>query len=64
MRQYRSRRISFAENLPWDIVDSGVAKALLEREALRAHAQDRAARHIDKISQNEAPIVESQMVTF
>ncbi len=34
---YVSRRISFNELLPWEVVDSLIPKTLLEREAMRAH---------------------------
>jgi radical SAM superfamily enzyme YgiQ (UPF0313 family) len=34
---YVSRRIGFQELLPWEVVDSLIPRALLEREAMRAH---------------------------
>jgi radical SAM superfamily enzyme YgiQ (UPF0313 family) len=34
---YVSRRIEFTELLPWESVDSLIPRALLEREAMRAH---------------------------
>lgn len=34
---YVSRRIGFAELLPWESVDSLIPRSLLEREAMRAH---------------------------
>lgn len=34
---YVSRRIGFAELLPWESVDSLIPRTLLEREAMRAH---------------------------
>jgi hypothetical protein len=34
---YVSRRISFDELLPWEVVDSLIPRSLLEREAMRAH---------------------------
>ena len=34
---YVSRRIGFAESLPWEVVNSLIPKSLLEREAMRAH---------------------------
>jgi radical SAM superfamily enzyme YgiQ (UPF0313 family) len=34
---YVSRRIGFAELLPWEVVDSLIPRSLLEREAMRAH---------------------------
>jgi hypothetical protein len=34
---YVSRRIPFTEVLPWESVDSLIPRALLEREAMRAH---------------------------
>jgi radical SAM superfamily enzyme YgiQ (UPF0313 family) len=34
---YVSRRLSFTELLPWEVVDSLIPRTLLEREAMRAH---------------------------
>lgn len=34
---YVSRRIGYSELLPWEVVDSLIPRALLERESMRAH---------------------------
>ncbi len=62
---YVSRRISFEELLPWEVVDSLIPRALLEREAMRAHhgedwTQPRSSD--EEVREQEAQAIESERV--